>query len=60
MTYLENQAYAAIRAHDQRVQQKIKLQRQARRDQRAKVAALTRQITTAAAEVAQAVALASL
>jgi hypothetical protein len=58
MTYLDNQAYAAIRAYDQRVQQKTKLQKQGRRDQTTKVAALSRQITAAADEVAQAVALA--
>jgi hypothetical protein len=58
MTYLDNQAYAAIRAHDQLVQQKTKLQKQGRRDQTAKVAALGRQVTAAVQTTQQALALA--
>ena len=58
VTYLENRAYDTIATHHQLEQKKIKLQRQARRDQYRQVQALGQKAFLAAQAEAKAVALA--
>jgi hypothetical protein len=58
VTYLENRAYDTIEAHHKLEQKKIKVQKQARRDQRRKLQALGRKASLAAQAEAKAIALA--
>jgi hypothetical protein len=56
--FLENRAWDTITAHDQLERKKTKLQQQGRRDQSGQLASLSRKVTAAATEEAQALALA--
>jgi hypothetical protein len=58
VTFLENRAWDTITAHDQLERKKTKLQQQGRRDQSGQLASLSRKVTAAATEQAQALALA--
>lgn len=58
VTFLEERAYGTIAAQDKLEQQRTKLQRQARRSQRAQLATLSRKISVVAQEQARAITLA--
>jgi hypothetical protein len=58
VTFLENRAYDAMATHDKLEHKKTKLQQQARRQQSGQRASLSRKVTAATAEQAQAITLA--